>query len=187
MADNFRKSRAEEEIRKFDSISHAITTNLEEERMVHDGFLFYASYREDGVGSGLTSEALFIPGADKSTHVKRLKISASLGPVSVDFFEAPTVTANGVVQTIVSANRANVIIPDSQLFANPTITSDGDNIGGLYVPGGSIFEGVVGSTDTIEELIVAPNTPYLIRLTNETGGAINVGASIVWYEVGYES
>jgi hypothetical protein len=55
----------------------------------------------------------------------------------------------------------------------PTLSAVGSNVGGVTGP------------DIGEEWVLKPSTKYLLRLTNNSGGAVDVGFHLFWYELDY--
>lgn len=180
----YRKSILDEELRVFDPRVHAMTMIEEEHRMIHDGFLSYVSINLPAIPNLGISDGLIVTGAIPP-HVKRLQVAASLGPISVDFFEDTVVGVQGTPVPVINANRLTSNVSLVTAFANPTVTTPGTSLGTLLIPGGSIFEGVIGTTGVINELLIKPNSNYLIRLTNNSGATIEGNATLVWYEPNY--
>lgn len=186
----WRDSTGDEENRKFDKFSHAITTIKEEHRLTHDGMVFYRTYFEAGVPDGDSRSALFRTGAIP-VHFKRLTISASEGPIIVDMAEDAVVDTLGTLLPTLNANRLSSNTPLAEFYASDTVfTSLGSPIlGNLFIPGQGNNAGVTGETGSLEEIILKPNTDYSITLTNDPAGAgdADINLVFVWYELSYPS
>ncbi len=188
MTDNFRQNPHDEEQRKFDPFSHAVTSNDEESRMTHDGFLFFSGYNFPSVADQASVDVL-VQAGPKPTHIRRLNNSATQGPLTIDIYEGTTFSAAGTVVPSQNANRRSSNTADLILSTAPTITDVGTLVTSIRLLAdtpiflSSVFQSSAG---LVNEIILAADTDYLVRITNEAGLAVEVDGSVIWYEIGYD-
>lgn len=112
------------------------------------------------------------------------------GPVDVEAFEAATISGNGTTKGILNRNRNSSNTAAAQVFHTPTISDDGTQLVDTLIPstsggaGANAFS-LGGSANTDHEndkFILKPSTSYLIRVTNNSGGPIDVVITLNWYE-----
>lgn len=154
-----------------------LKTIAAEASYVHDGKAFNFSF----VGS--ISGATYMMGrtGDKVAHLLGYHIIADSNDLLVQFFEAPTVTANGTQQTVVSRNRVTSEAPEMQVFTGPTVTADGTLLNASKIFASGQGANKVGGDTTIPiEWLLKPNTDYIFKLT--PGGTTEITADFTWIE-----
>lgn len=113
---------------------------------------------------------LVVEVGDDSLHT--LFRESAEGAVWVYIYEAPTVTdATGTAATVKNQNR---IIGDAggpTVLVNPTIEDTGTLLMSWYNSGGTGGNAQGGGAEFDTELILAPATKYLFRMTNKKGNA----------------
>ena len=192
MADNFRPMdrQRQNRVKQYDPLVHAQTTIDSAHRMIHDGFFFNTSGKETGWTNGTTKEFLISPPAGCYPHVQAMVLNFGRGDIDFEAYEGPTITDNGTALTVRNVNRNSDNTPDLDLYASPTTTDDGTMEFQLWVPPTSTGTGQ--SSNGIEgvgqgsEWILKPSTPWLVRLTNNSGATIDWSYEFSWYEIGYE-
>ena len=187
----WRDSTHDEENRKFDKLSHSVTTITEQHRLVHDGMYFIVSGKQTGLVNGGTTEFLVSPPADCFPHIQTMVLNFGRGDVDFEAYEGPTITDNGTPIPAQNVNRNSSITPELNLYANPTTTDDGSQEFQLWVPPtatgtGQSANGIEGLGNA-NEWVLAPETPWLIRITNNSGATIDWSYQFAWYEVSYPS
>jgi len=102
-----------------------------------------------------------------------------VGDGELIIFEGTTVSANGTPITPVNLNRMSALASTALFNDGPTVTGDGTEIKHRVLTGDKEDEGVssVGAV-----LIMAPNTFYLMRTTNRSGGVARIATSFGYYE-----
>lgn len=134
------------------------------------------------IASGASASFMAIVG-DTSLHFHGFEIKSSAGLVTVELFEAPTTSANGTAKTPLNKNRNSTTVSKTLVYMNPTITANGTLLATrqiLQVGGGAHIEG--GEASISSEWILKPNTKYIIKITNSSGGSINFSSSFYYYE-----
>jgi hypothetical protein len=84
----------------------------------------------------------------------------------MEFYENPTITDDGSPEPIIARNRNNVRVPNLQIFNQPTISVDGDEL--LNVQLNNFGIGMINSLsfgNTNQSMILAKNKNYLLRVT----------------------
>ena len=122
---------------------------------------------------------LFITGA-LPCHMSNNILNANDAPLDINFFEAPTITSNGVALPSMSRNRYQQGTPLGQVYGGPTFSAKGlqlstDSIYGGFKAGASMNNGV--------EWLLAPNTKYLFEVINNSGKSVNYNGGFDWLEL----
>ena len=144
---------------------------------VHAGIAFtYA-----GVTSIPSGQHAYFHGltGDITSHLMGFFIKSDVAPVTVEFFESPTVTNNGTAVPAIARNRQSDIVPLMQVFAAPTISADGTQL---------LIGKLLGNQQTVSsanldgEWILKKNTHYTFKITNNSNQTANIGAGFNWIE-----
>jgi hypothetical protein len=147
---------------------------------VHEGKFFKASKFAAGVADTGTITLLLETGT-KTVHT--YITAASTGDATLDITEGVTATA-GTAITIQNYNCTSTNTPESIVSHTPTGVSGGTAFDGKeLIPGGkNTGSGGSGQFGT-EQAVFAPNTKYLITMTNIAGNAQTMSLSLSFYEV----
>lgn len=100
----------------------------------------------------------------------------------LQFFENTTFSAAGSALPSINRNRIIATPPTTILTLGPTITDDGDVLVDQFVAGGTGGQSPGGSGAVYSEFVLGVGD-YLVRMTNLSGQATELGIQIVWYEV----
>lgn len=104
---------------------------------------------------------------------------ASTGPVKVQFYEAPTTTANGTAADEINRDRNSVNVASMTMFQDPTVTVDGTLLQEFSL--GATGGAKAGATET-RVWVLKQNTKYLVKLIS--GQASNeISTELFWVEV----
>ena len=147
--------------------------------------------REDGLLAGKAFMATFstgvlTTGADFDVLIRTLagepvalRVQTLAGTAfTVEIFEAPTTSADGSGVTEVNRNRKGTPASSTLVaFTGPTVTGAGTSIGAQTVPAAASVE--AGET---EEYVLAADTDYLVRITNDDAGSQTLGVKVLWTE-----
>lgn len=153
---------------------------------IHKGFVYHASNKFTTVANGASAELLLVVPALTFPHFHRFKCNTGAGNIDVYFFEGTTVSANGTQLTAGNINRNSSNTPDMDVYHTPTITGDGTQVAHHWSPPtGAGIGNTIGVTDITngEEWLLKPSTNYLIRITNNSGGSIDIWTEFLWYEL----
>lgn len=108
--------------------------------------------------------------------------TVSIGGASTGFiFEGTLVSANGTQLDVWNSNRESAATELLTWFDGPTITNDGQQLAEALLQAGEKEKGIT-STDQNNRVILKANTNYLIRVTNNSGGTIDISVVIDFNE-----
>jgi len=162
-----------------------VKTLTEIQNAVHDGLAFSYSINATGLANGATVSFLFRTGA-KQVHFDGLGLDVSQAPVSVMFYESPTVTSAGTLQTSRRRNRSNANVSLSTIYLAPTVSAVGTLLDTqLIVSASSGSNKVAGSAEVDGGWVLKANTDYYFTVTNSSGSAINYNVQATWHEANY--
>ena len=185
----WRKSRDDEELRKFDPYVHGVTVVPSPHRIIHDGFAYMSSGKQTGWLTSTTKTFLINVPADTRPHVQTMLMAFGSGDIDFVAYEGATTSDDGAPLITVNVNRNSTNTADTTLFAEPTITDNGTEIYNLWAPptGAGVGQSANGVTDVGQgnEWVLAPSTKYLVILTNNSGNTIAWSYEFMFYEVGY--
>lgn len=99
-------------------------------------------------------------------------------------YEAPTVSATGTALTPRSRNRqkASDVSVGASFFSGPTVSAVGTELIETRIPGAGRQRAIGGFSDGIAQWVLARDTDYLFRLTNDSGGAEDYTIGIGFFE-----
>jgi len=144
---------------------------------VHDG----KSFIYTGTAQINSLESVYFLGrvGDVTSHLYNFFIKSDQAPMTISFFEAPTVTNPGATQTAINRNRQSTTTPMMEVFAGATVSADGtfliiDQILGVQKD--------VTSENLIGEWLLKKNTDYVFKITNGSNQAANIAAGFNWFE-----
>lgn len=186
----WRDSQGDEELRKFDKFTHAVTIIQEQHRHSHDGFMYHASGKVAALGNGADQDFLLAVPALTFPHLQRFSISVEAGDVDILLYEGTTTSDDGTPDGELNVNRNSANTPGSVLSLTPTVTGVGTLLHTSWIPPtGAGVGSSAGVLDVTlgEEWVLKPSTKYLFRVTNNSGGSIDLRYEFVWYEIGYPS
>lgn len=134
------------------------------------------------IGGNDSIDTIFLTGS-KPVSLKGRKISYNGEGVTAEIYASPTYTG-GSPADYQNANNKNPEVGESQIIVGSTITDDGTlAFSPIHSLGSSGFFGGGSQVPGIEsERILAPNTAYLLRLTNLDATAQQVASHLSWYE-----
>ncbi len=148
---------------------------------IHIGKYFSYSAKIAIANTASYDHLLVIPSAGgKFIHLRLFLISGDSTPLDLILYEGTTVTANGTLQTGYNFNR-NFSNSTLSVYTSPTVTTTGTQINIAMIIGSKQNGGVGESSGT--EWVLLPSTNYLVRITNNSGGASNVSVRVEWYEL----
>jgi hypothetical protein len=150
-----------------------------EHQKVHEGRYFSGGVYNAALADTTSIEILIQTGA-QSFHAK-LESSAS-GDSLVYIFEGTTFSAAGTAVVMTNHNRSSAKVFDGTVTHTPTLSTDGTQLSITgYLAAGTKHAGGGGDFGFSNEFILAPNTDYLLRVTNISGGVIKIATSVEGY------
>lgn len=168
-----------------ESIQDSITTIDDITREVRDGNIYHVDNRYDGLADGADADMLIVTPTNKQVHLR--KNVAVTGTFNFFFYEGVTTSDDGTQLTTINRNRNSSDATGTTVFSAPTVTDLGTELTDELIPGGESggffnnTEAGAASADTAV-WILEPDTKYLLRLTNDSGGTQNVSITIDFYE-----
>lgn len=154
---------------------------------VHEGNTFQACQKtadDSPVADNASYDMLLITGNEAEAH---LVFSAAAGGIcELIFYKDTTVSDNGAQIDVQNMRQSlhGIKLNTTRAFTTPTITLVGTMMHIRLLPGGT-GPGQSTSGSTIREnteWVLEPNTNYLIRVTNRSGGAQPISILTQWYE-----
>ena len=146
----------------------------------HEGDVYYFSHLYESVSNNGTAD-MYISVGDIPLHAT-LRVNTG-GTSYVNLYDGTSLSATG--DDVVPQNK-NRLFPNAHEFtvqADPSIDSIGTPMGtGEMLPGGSAGQKAGSSNTERDEWVLAPNTTYMLRVTNKSGGAIHISISSSSYE-----
>ena len=151
---------------------------------VHEGDTYQASFKTpDGapLADNATLEVL-IQAGNQPMHT--VYAAAAGGDAEIALFEGTTFSAAGTAMPARNMSRLSTNTALATITHTPTTTLDGAQLQNAFLPGGAggppSTPGGAARQDT--EWVLAPDTNYLLRLTNRSGGAQPASLVVQWYE-----
>lgn len=144
---------------------------------IHDGELYSADFNDASLANAASIELLVVV-----TAVTHIRVSgAGGGDSNLLLFEGTTTSADGAAVTAINRNRVSSNTATAVLTTAPTITGDGTELMNIFLPGGSHGNAAGGLRSIFGEFIL-PAGKYLVRLTNNSGGAVRAHVQVDFYE-----
>ena len=156
----------------------------------HEGKVFIHSDRHPGIANAANLDYLIrVPSGDatRQVHMRFNFIGkANTGTLDVDIilYKDSTVSADGSAEDIVSTNDAVVKATGVLIFEGPTITDIGTHKAHTMMVGEK--KSASSKEQSVPEWILAPDGEtarnYIIRLTNNSGGTVDIVNAIFFYD-----
>lgn len=147
------------------------------------GKFFDVHHYNNSLGNGAGLNILFDIGTTTGyIHLSLISATVSSGPCRVFLFENTTVSALGTALSVINLNRASSNVSAIAVYHTPTITSDGTDIHSDFMPLGKDQGGSNIAAGYENHMVLKPNTKYMFRVLNESGGIIKAAICIAWFE-----
>lgn len=165
-----------------DELSGSLMVIAYEHHEVHEGKMFFASYKSpDGsdVADNATVRIQILTGA-RSCHLTF--VCAAGGDAEESFYEGITSTG-GTALAAHNMNRRGTMTPSATPSLNPTVSAFGVRLENELLPGGTGGANTPGGVARPgTEWILKTNTKYLVEITNRAGNAQPISIAVEWYE-----
>lgn len=112
-------------------------------------------------------------------HLTDFSIKSDSAPITVEMFEAPTISALGTPATVINRNRDVAVPPLMQVYVAPTVTDDGTR---LFVDRILGTQQTVSSLENRGEWLLKPATDYLFKIINNSNQSAAIRAAFDWVE-----
>jgi len=146
---------------------------------VHGGLFFTAMVANAALGAGALLYIEMIISAELEVHLKSFSFYNG-DDGHYDFVEAPTLTTGATPLVAYNRNRRSVKTSGIILKSNPTGISGGTLLEHMYFKATNQTPGILIKNDI--EWILKPSTTYLLRVTNDGGGAEQALLQVGWCE-----
>lgn len=164
-----------------DEFNKALVVQDEVHHNIHRGIFFSASDLVLSLANNDSEELIL--STSGVVHM-RATISASAQSL-IRFFEGTTVSASGAQVPLYNRNRLSSIASGTMgVFRAPTVSDDGTLLLETFGPGGTKKNAVGSESSAFHEWILRPDTIYLFRITNTSGGVEDISIEIDVYEPG---
>jgi hypothetical protein len=173
-----------------DEVVESIPTTGTFHHLGHEGKVFSHSDRHAAIAdAAVVNYHIRVPAGDatRQVHMRFGFIGkANTGTLDVDiaFFKGCTVTGLGSVEAVISTNDANVKTSGVLIYYNSTITDYGEAKTVTAMIGEK--KSANNLDQAVPEWILAPNgasaRDYAFKVTNNSGGTIDLVAGIFFYD-----
>lgn len=172
-----------------DEDSGSVITTTHAINMVHQGYVWNTGHYFTNVADNAAAELLIKNSAAEELHGE---IAISVGGNSIfELFEGPTVGANGTSLPIGNHNRQIILnspAPTTGVTAFHTPTHNSPQTYGTQIHPGALLAGGTGPKAAGggggtpgEQWIFAKSTDYIIKVTNISGGAVDISIDYVYH------
>lgn len=155
---------------------------LDDRERMHRGKLYATAHLIDDLSTSASYDFLFKAGSfeKNSLEVVAYDFAADQSPVLLQLFEGPTISNNGTLMNVRNRNRN---FPDTNgrmtPYRAPTVSATGtliaiDKLAGNKKSG--------GAGENAKFWLPAPNTDYLVRVTNLSVQTQDILFSTTWSE-----
>lgn len=157
----------------------------QEHERIHSNRGWTITHKHVDVANEAHADIALTTGANCYPHLRKFVVSATGGPCDALLYEGASVSG-GTPIAIQNNSRPNSGDSSGVTAVHaPTVSDTGDEIDYALLPTstaiGANTGGVTGN-DIGEEWILEPNKTYLLRLTNNSGGAVTTGWHIFFYK-----
>jgi hypothetical protein len=114
-----------------------------------------------------------------TAHMNDFFIHSDQAPMTIQFFESPTVTSIGTAQTTMNRNRQALNVATLTVYANPTISADGTR---LFVDQLLGTQKDVSGENLVGEWLLKKSTDYIFKITNSSSQSAQIVAGFNWIE-----
>jgi len=154
---------------------------------VHEGEFFHLGHFFSDVADTASADILIRVGASKNLHINFRAVAG--GACDVFLYEGTTVTSNGspnygTAITPYDKNRETANTATGNYYYGPTIDAVGTELVRDLLLGSTRPQSIIGGeVRSNSEWILKKGQTYLFRVTNGSGGALDIDIEIEFYEV----
>lgn len=167
-----------------DSVTNSLEFTQHPHADIHDGNKYISSDLVTGLGAASTQGYLVTaPNTSKRIHML-FGIESNLG-VKIQWFEAPTVNANGAAMDAINQNRNSSNTASLLVFKGPTIGANGTQLD-IEEIGSSTNTGKNSGFTSVDrnenEFVLKQGTSYFLLLT-AISNSTDITTHFHWYEI----
>lgn len=165
-------------------ITGAVSVIQTDHKYIHYGKAFTCEIQALALAGSASKIIRFKTPAIKYVHLRPTSISTSANKIKVEFFEEPTITANGTAKTCYNRNRISSNLGTVIIGEDATVSADGNLLfrygaGSTGSPQSRSGGSVSGDAD---EWVLKQDTEYILKITNYPSTATDVFIGLFWYE-----
>ena len=162
---------------KLDASTNVLTTIDYAHHEIHGGSHFFTGNFTLLANAQVYNIIFITPDTLKYSHM--IFELATQAEAMFNYYEGVTVSANGTALAMFDRNRTTDNTPGTTFYHTPTIATTGVEFGaGIFGSGNKIG----GQLRDSNEIILKPNTIYLLRITNNTSVSNWLDWQFDWYE-----
>lgn len=149
---------------------------------VHNGIAFSIS-ASGTLAAGATDILLGRTGSQE-VHFSNFSVNMSKGFFTIALYEAPTITSDGTPIASFNRKRSSSNTATMSTFAGTTVSNNGTLLEPveIYDTGGQGSNTQFGVGVLSADWVLAPNTDYIIVLTNSDASATDYSGHFIWAE-----
>ncbi len=148
--------------------------------IVQQGLMFHCSSLSASVADNANLDMMITSIAFDNPH---MIIEAAAGGSSELLFYEGTVATGGTPEVLYNLKRTSTKTFNGTVVTNPTVSNAGTLLSSQFMPGGNKNQAIGGDASFNLEWILKSAVPYLIRLTNRSGGAVRASIGCNHYSV----
>ena len=152
---------------------------------VHEGIV-YKHAEIHSLGNGGVHQLLLDCRSASNVNLRTFNYNVTNGPCKVYFWENSSVSAFGSEVNVINLHRDYSDDANMKVFEGFTIADTGTFVDEAIIEsaGGGSVKAAGGDNDSdVIEWHLSLGSLYIIQLVNESGGAIQFGEHVVWYEL----
>lgn len=165
------------------TFNRPITSIPEVNSGVHEGVGYQIGSYNAALANGGTL-VFFGMTNNKNVHFLGLNMTTNAGGWLIEMYEAPTVTANGTLQTPVNLNFQSTNVNGMTVYTGGTVSANGTIKLTKHIH--ALGTGSANRIDTASALsagmILKRNTTYMFRITNNSGSVGAYEVHLGWIE-----
>ena len=150
---------------------------------VHEGVAFSITSYNTALANAGTLVMFGMTGV-KEVHFLGVDFTTNAGGWLIELYEAPTITANGTLQTPINLNFESTNTNGMTLYSGGTVSANGTLKLSKHLH--SVGTGSANRVDTSGSLssgmILKKNTSYMFRITNNSGATNPYEVTLEWVE-----
>lgn len=162
--------------------SGSLRTIEQEHATIHDGNGYQLSGEIAALANAASAYFLIDPSAP--IHWRDYRLFSDDAPIDIEFFENPTTTDNGTTLTPLNRNRLSANTSTAAVYSGPTVTADGSRLYISRIVGTGTGANKTGEVEGLPvEWIIDGGNTYLLKVTNNSGGPVDLIYQFFWYEL----
>lgn len=168
-----------------DPYTGAVQTIETEHLHIHAGRGFQCSGAIATIAASSGVDFYITPFSNQAMHLRNYQFSADGAPITLSFYENPTIAITGTQCSPVNRNRISSKVSSAGIFHTASATSLGTFLDSTRIEGTGTGANTTGETEgPAVEWILDSSKKYLIRAINNDSGSVRLNYRMFWYELG---